>query len=107
MRTWWSMRWGPRKRHFPSVSVVRAMHVGPDASGAGGIASVLSVFSKNERQDLDLEVLASWSPSARLWGLQHMLRCAASLVFRRPDILHVHLSKSGSFAREGFLLLVG
>lgn len=83
-------------------------HYGPDLRFVGGIASVVRVY-------LDYNVGAdrvifepTWRPNSHLRSAAMSLAAIARLArSRRSDVLHVHLSQRGSFAREGLVATIG
>ena len=87
------------------MRVVR--HYGPATGFAGGMAAVLEAVLELPLRRYRVELVATWSPTARLWGAWPFVRAMRGLVRRdRPGpIVHVHLSVGGSFVREGALVV--
>ena len=85
------------------VQVVR--HYGPATGFSGGMAAVLEAVLELPLRRYRVELVATWTPTARFWGAWPFVRALRGLLRRdrhRP-IAHVHLSVGGSFVREGAL----
>jgi len=67
------------------------------------MAAVLESMSELPLRRYCVEVVATWSPTARLWGTSLFLRAMRGFVRRdrRRPVVHVHLAVGGSFVREG------
>lgn len=85
------------------IQVVR--HYGPATGFAGGMAAVLEAVLELPLRRYRVELVPTWTPTARFWGAQLFLRALRGMVRRdrRRPIAHIHLSVGGSFVREGAL----
>lgn len=84
-------------------------HVGPGPGGAGGMSSIIGDYAEMPFTRYAARFRPSWSAASPLWSLGPFLRALAQLALLRPPrlgVVHVHVSKDGSFAREGALVLV-
>jgi glycosyltransferase involved in cell wall biosynthesis len=83
------------------IPVVR--QYGPAIGFAGGMAAVLEAVLELPLRRYRVELVATWSPTARFWGAWLFARALRGLVRRDRIrlIAHVHLAAGGSFVREG------
>jgi glycosyltransferase involved in cell wall biosynthesis len=95
----------PSVVHRPYAST----HVGSSPEDLGGIAAVLAAYLHLPPEQHCVTAVPSYRSSARLWSVSWYLRALVRLL-RTPKqqlgIVHAHLSRRGSFVREGSLLVV-
>lgn len=87
--------------------MVTVLHVGPDPRTQGGIASVISDLLAMSDDDTRFRAFATWRPDWSAWrclAATVVLVCKVLLPGRHVDVVHVHLSESGSFVRKGLVV---
>jgi asparagine synthase (glutamine-hydrolysing) len=88
---------------------IQVTHFGPGPSGPGGMSSVLRDYSDLRLEEAEFRFVTTFHPDYFLHSIAPFLRAAwriATSSRRRMDIAHFHLSKGGSFVREGLLVLL-
>jgi glycosyltransferase involved in cell wall biosynthesis len=89
--------------------VIEVIHVGNDAGGSGGIASVIRRHLARDLPGFSVRSETSYDQDAS--GFRRSLPAllvVCRILSRRPQhhvVWHVHISQRGSLLREGFLLL--
>jgi glycosyltransferase involved in cell wall biosynthesis len=82
-------------------------HFGPDVAHFGGMASVIQTYLAHGIGGDRLEFHPTWRPGPQLTNARLTAAATAALVgAARSDIVHVHLSKRGSFVREGWIAML-
>ncbi|HSL56896.1 MAG TPA: glycosyltransferase family 4 protein [Acidimicrobiales bacterium] len=84
-------------------------HVGPAVDDVGGISTVLASYQRLGAHGHRLTVLPSYRSTAPLWGLALWARAVWVLITTPRStlgVVHAHVSRRGSFVREGSLLVI-
>lgn len=84
-------------------------HFGPGPEGPGGMSSALRAYAGLTLEGYRFQFVTTYDPALPAHSLAPFLRALGRLaVFPRAQfgITHFHLSKGGSFVREGMLLLL-
>jgi glycosyltransferase involved in cell wall biosynthesis len=82
---------------------------GPDPGDVGGISSVLASYAHLGPHGHRVRVVPSYSSTAPLWGVAPYLRALGTLLVTprsRLGVVHAHVSRRGSFVREGSLAVI-
>lgn len=85
----------------------RVVTLGPDISGKGGMATVLSIYSQSMHP---FHFIPTNSGKSKIKGYFNFLRSIVALPFQRlkgRDILHIHFAAGKSFFRKRILLGLG
>lgn len=89
---------------------MRVLHVGPDMSSKGGIASVLSGYAASEALFISLGYAPSFQASCGHGGTSRLFqfalawwRIVSDAVTGKVDIVHIHTSIRGSLLRKSLL----
>jgi glycosyltransferase involved in cell wall biosynthesis len=88
---------------------LRVTHVGNSPTDYGGMASVMRAYTSARFADVDVAMIQSYDSTSRARTVLLLLRALVKvLTGRRADlgVVHVHLSKRGSFVREGVLVVL-
>ncbi len=104
---------GPKKTSransvHASMSDVRktVYHFGPSRNYIGGIASVIETLATNDLGADRAVAVPTWVPSSHVRSGALVLRGAAKVFsLPRSSAVHVHMSESGSFARESLIVV--
>jgi glycosyltransferase involved in cell wall biosynthesis len=82
------------------------LQFGPEIGTHGGMASVLESYARLPLSRFRFEFVPTWTPDAFAWGARPLAGAVRRLLQADPSttIAHVHLSKGGSFVREGLLV---
>jgi glycosyltransferase involved in cell wall biosynthesis len=88
--------------------MTRVVHVGNDAEGLGGIASVIRSHLGRELNGYSIEAITSYRPGASSGQALSMWLNSVSKIWAldKGCIVHVHMSQKGSVVREGSLLIL-
>jgi glycosyltransferase involved in cell wall biosynthesis len=80
-------------------------HFGPDPRAVGGMSSVIRLLTDRSVGGETVVQQTTWRPGSPLATVALFIGCIGSLA-RSPatELVHIHLSERGSFAREGLLL---
>jgi len=84
-------------------------HVGPGPGAAGGMSSIIGDYADMPFNRYCARFRPSWSATSPLWSLGPFLQALTYLTVMpssRLGVVNVHVSKDGSFAREGMLVLI-
>ncbi len=93
----------------PPARAIAVTHFGPGPSGPGGMSSALRSYSQLDLPGVAFRFEMTYHPDFLLHSIAPFLRAAGRLATNprsRIGIAHFHLSKGGSFLREGLLLLL-
>lgn len=84
------------------------LQVGPEPSGAGGMATVIREYIEMDSGPFEQIAMPTWGTKRGVASLGSAARVALRLTLSRGDwtIAHVHLSEFGSFIREGMVVLL-
>jgi len=84
------------------------LHVGPDVSTQGGMASVIAEYLTFTMGDFTLSSYATWAPGSKIGSLLKTAKLGVSMICGRhsDQLLHVHISESGSLVREGSVVVL-
>lgn len=82
-------------------------HFGPDPACVGGMETVIRLLAEHPAGGDRAMIHPTWRPNSR-FASAPLAAGAALGLFRvaRQDVVHVHLAKSGSFLREGAIVIL-
>jgi glycosyltransferase involved in cell wall biosynthesis len=82
--------------------MTRVTHFGPSLEHVGGMASVIAAYVRHQMGADTVTSVATYVPTSTAGSAWLVARAMRRLMtFKGPHVAHVHLSKRGSFIREG------
>lgn len=84
------------------------LQIGPDARTQGGMASVIAEYLTFGMGRFQMAEYATWSPGSKARSLLKTAKLGLAMLFGKhtDDVFHVHVSESGSFVREGAVVVL-
>jgi asparagine synthase (glutamine-hydrolysing) len=100
----------PRRGFAPSSDRPHIVtHFGPNPDGPGGMSSIIREYSALNLEGYRQQFVTTFHPDYLLHSLGPFLRASWKILSQPKSsfgIAHFHLSKGGSFIREGLLLIL-
>jgi glycosyltransferase involved in cell wall biosynthesis len=91
----------------PAIECVTVHHYGPDPAYVGGMGSVIRVLTEHVGDRHAAVVHPMWRPNSKHGSAWLALKAAIGLPrLKATEVVHVHLAKSGSFIREGAIVVL-
>ncbi len=84
------------------------LHVGPDVTTQGGMASVIAEYLTFGMSDFTMTSYATWAPGSKAGSVLRTAKLGLSMMRGKhsQQFLHVHVSESGSLVREGAVIVL-
>lgn len=89
------------------IKKVKVLTIGSSPSVKGGITTVINQFMTYNWNDITMSLLPTYIEGNKikqiLFFMFAVLKYSMTLIFNRPDIVHIHMSYKGSFHRKLFI----
>lgn len=90
---------------------MKVLMVGPDSSSKGGISTVISNFKKYyNNPEIEISYFSTWKEGSIVYRVIYSIimifRFLLMLLFKKPDLIHIHLAQNGSFYRKSIIIII-